>query len=117
VNMLLNLIFYLNGMAHVGLALATSLAAFLNAGLLLRGLHAEGVFKFQPGWFVFLLRLLMANAAMAFFLIRFAADWQLWSGFSMTDKISQLGILVVCGILIYAAVLFAAGLRWKHIYR
>lgn len=116
-NMVLNLVFYLNGLAHVGLALATSLAAFLNAGLLLRGLYAAGVFRFQSGWPLFLLRMFVANAAMTFFLIALVGDWQLWSDWSMFTKISQLGMLVVGGIVIYTGVLFAAGLRWKHIYR
>lgn len=116
-NMVLNLVFYLSGMAHVGLALATSLAAFLNAGLLLRGLYSAGVFRFHPGWPLLLLRLLLANALMAFFLISFAGDWQLWSDWSMFTKVSQLAMLVIGGIAIYTGVLFAAGLRWKHIYR
>lgn len=116
-NMVLNLVFYLGGMAHVGLALATSLAAFLNAGLLLRGLYAAGVFRFHSGWMLFLLRLLLANVVMAFFLISFAGDWRLWSDWSMFTKVSQLAMLVVGGIVLYMGVLFAAGLRWKHIYR
>ncbi|PCJ25878.1 MAG: murein biosynthesis integral membrane protein MurJ [SAR86 cluster bacterium] len=116
-NMVLNLIFYLNGMAHVGLALATSLAAFLNAGLLLQGLRKDGVFRFQSGWLIFISRLLFANIAMALFLYNVAGDWQLWLDLNMVSKITQLGILVIGGIAIYAGVLFAAGLRWKHIYR
>jgi len=35
----------------------------------------------------------------------------------MTDKIVRLGILVIGAVFVYAAVLFAAGLRWRHIYR
>lgn len=116
-NMLMNLIFFLYGLAHVGLALATSLAAFLNAGLLLRGLQAEGVFRFQPGWLLFLARVLLANVTLAFFLISFTDDWRAWLLWSMSDKIIQLSILVCAGILIYASVLFALGLRWRHIYR
>ena len=116
-NMIMNLLFFLAGLAHVGLALATSLAAFLNAGLLLRGLMTDGVFKFRPGWGVFLLRVLLANALMAYFLMSFSGERQDWLGWGMTDKILQLGILVVGGIFIYAAVLFATGLRWRHIYR
>ena len=116
-NMILNLVFYLNGMAHVGLALATSLAAFLNAGLLIRGLYADGVFRFQSGWQKFLLQLLLANSLMALFLVSFAGDWQLWSEYSMGTKVLQLGTLVIGGILIYVGTLFAAGLRFRHIYR
>ena len=116
-NMALNLVFFLGGLAHVGLALATSLAAFLNAGLLLRGLTVDGVFKFQPGWGIFLLRVLLANALMVYFLMRFSGDWQDWLSWEMTGKIVQLSILVIGGVFIYVAVLFAAGLRWRHIYR
>jgi putative peptidoglycan lipid II flippase len=42
---------------HVGLALATSLGACLNAGLLWRGLLREGVYRFDPVWRPFLARL------------------------------------------------------------
>jgi hypothetical protein len=59
----------------------------------------------------------LANALMVFFLMSFAGDWQDWLSWTMTDKIFRLGILVVGAVLIYAAVLFAAGLRWRHIYR
>ncbi len=116
-NMVMNLVFFLGGMAHVGLALATSLAAFLNAGLLLRGLQADGVFKFQPGWGVFLLRALLANGLMVYFLLSFSGDWQDWLVWSITDKVVQLAILVFGGVSIYGAILYAAGLRWRHIYR
>jgi putative peptidoglycan lipid II flippase len=116
-NMAMNLVFFIGGLAHVGLALATSLAAFLNAGLLLRGLTVDGVFKFQPGWGIFLFRIVLANALMVFFLISFAGDWQDWLSWTMTDKIFRLGILVVGAVFIYPTVLFAAGLRWRHIYR
>jgi putative peptidoglycan lipid II flippase len=116
-NMVMNLLFYLTGLAHVGLALATSLAAFLNAGLLLRGLMAEGVFRFQSGWGVFLLRIILANALMVYFLLSFSGSWQDWLDYSMMDKLIQLGALVFGGISIYAGALFAAGLRWRHVYR
>jgi putative peptidoglycan lipid II flippase len=116
-NMVLNLVFFLAGLAHVGLALATSLAAFLNAGLLLRGLQADGVFRFQPGWLKFLLRVLVANLMMVLFLVSLSGDWQWWLDWSMTHKIMRLSILVLGGIFIYAAVIFAAGLRWRDIYR
>ena len=116
-NMAMNLLFFIGGLGHVGLALATSLAAFLNAGLLLRGLMFDGVFKFQPGWGRFLLQVVLANALMVYFLMNFSGDWQAWLSWTMAEKIVRLGILVIGAVFIYAAVLFAAGLRWRHIYR
>jgi putative peptidoglycan lipid II flippase len=116
-NMVLNIVFYLNGLAHFGLALATSLAAFLNAGLLLMGLRKDGVFTFQPGWWVFLARVLVANALMAYFLLSLAGDWQLWSDWDTMTKILRLSMLVIGGVILYTGALFGSGLRWKHIYR
>ena len=69
-NMVLNLLFvlplmYYWNIGHLGLALATSVAAYLNAVLLLRGLRRAGVYQFQPGWQRYGVRLLLATAAMA----------------------------------------------------
>src|SRR5690606_37913935 len=64
VNMGLNLIL-IWPLAHVGLALATSLSAVLNAGMLWWGLRKIGVYQAQPGWPMFTLRLIIACAALA----------------------------------------------------
>lgn len=116
-NMGLNIVFYLNGLAHVGLALATSIAAFINAGLLLQGLRKENVFYFQSGWLVFLTRLFLANGALAFFLFSLRGFWQDWLNWTVGQQILQLALLVLGGIAVYSAVLFLFGLRWRHVYR
>jgi len=85
--------------------------------LLMAGLYRDGVFRFQAGWLVFLLRIFLANAAMVVFLMNFSGDWQEWLSWGMADKIVRLATLVFGGIFIYVALLFAAGLRWRHIYR
>ncbi|MDD9958550.1 MAG: murein biosynthesis integral membrane protein MurJ [Gammaproteobacteria bacterium] len=116
-NMIMNILFYLNGLAHVGLALATSLAAFLNAGLLMWVLRKEKVFYFQPGWGIFFLRIILANLAMALFLFTNTGDWQEWLGWTVWEQVGRLTLLVLGGIVIYSAILFLFGLRWRHIYR
>ena len=116
-NMIMNILFYLNGFAHVGLALATSIAAFLNAGLLMIGLYREKVFYFQIGWFWFLIQLLLANLLLAYFLIVVSGDWQAWQEWPSSVQVFRLGVLVVGGIFVYFGVLFCCGLRWRQIYR
>ncbi|MCH2578156.1 MAG: polysaccharide biosynthesis C-terminal domain-containing protein, partial [Pseudomonadales bacterium] len=116
-NMALNIIFYLNGLAHVGLALATSLAAVLNAVLLLAGLRSDGVFRFQNGWFLFLVRIIAANGVMAYFLVSVAGNWQQWPDLDTITQLTRLVFLVIGGMALYSGMLFASGLRWKHIYR
>ena len=83
----------------------------------MRGLRSDKVFYFQPGWAIFLLRMLLANAAMVLFLIYFVGEWQEWLEWTITDQVSRLAILVVGGMATYGLVLFAFGLRWRHIYR
>lgn len=117
VNMLLNLVFYQAGFAHVGLATATTIAAFLNAALLFRGLRKDKVYSFQPGWVSLIFRLVLANGLLAWFLFYFAGDWQLWLEWDLMQRILQLSFLVFGGIALYFIALFAAGLRMKDVYR
>lgn len=116
-NMVMNLAFYMAGLAHVGLALATSLAAFLNAGLLWRGLRREQVFTLQPGWLRFIAQMLFANAAMAAFIIWYAGAWQTWRDWELSARVVNLSLLVFGGIAIYVICLLVVGIRWRHIHR
>ena len=116
-NMVMNLGFYWFGLAHVGLALATSLAAFLNAGLLVLALRKEEVFSFQAGWLVFILRLIFANIAMAFFLLYMKGEWEVWATMSMWVRIAHMAAMVLGGAGIYLLCLVLTGLRWRDVYR
>jgi putative peptidoglycan lipid II flippase len=112
VNMVLNIVLVFGlGMAHTGLALATSLAAFLNAGLLFVGLRRDGVFHFQPGWWVFLARMLVANSLMCIFLVYIAGEWQQWLDWGNWQRIRLMSVLCFGGLLIYVASLFVSGMR------
>ena len=116
-NMIMNVVFYLSGMAHIGLALATSIAAFLNAGLLLFGLCREKIFYFQSGWGLYLFQLLIANLILSLFLIVCSSELTMWLSWSTGTQILKLSMLVFVGMIIYFASLFVLGLRWKQIYR
>ena len=114
-NMVMNiLLVFVFDFAHTGLALATSLAAMLNAGLLLRGLIKQGVFQFQSGWALFLARMMFANIVMCAFLWFVAGDWQLWLDWGIWQRILEMSILTIGGFLLYAGSLFAAGMRLQH---
>lgn len=124
VNMVLNLAFvwplytYMN-LGHVGLALATSCAAFLNAALLFRGLYLARVYRPLPGWGLVLLRFACANAAMVASLFMMLS-WQDGSG---SDWVSQLwwqrgtDLTVLCGagFTAYVVVLWLTGMRLEHV--
>jgi len=117
-NMILNLLLVFGlGLGHVGLALATSLAAFLNAGLLFLGLRRSKLIRSQPGWFLLAVRLVVANTAMVLFLTWFAGDWQSWLGWEIMTRIIRLGVLCVGGFLVYAGSLYLSGMRMGDLHR
>lgn len=117
INMILNITFYLAGLAHVGLALATSLAAFVNAGLLLWFLRQDQVFLWQSGWLKYLLQLGLANVAMVAFILFSADPWEVWESLSVLARVAKLAVAVGGSVIVYVLVLLLGGLRWRHIYR
>lgn len=117
-NMVLNiLLVFVLDLAHTGLALATSLAAFLNAGLLLAGLIRAGVFSFQPGWTKFVLQMLLANALMSMFLVWFAGDWQDWLDWGTGQRASMMATVCFGGMAVYALGLLVSGVRPSYFRR
>jgi len=109
-NMAMNLAFILP-LAHVGLALATSFSALLNAGLLLRGLVQREVLKWNAGWVGFLSKLVAATAAMVLVLLWVTPATEAWLSWNPALRVTWL--LGICGggASIYGVVLFATGLR------
>ncbi len=115
-NMVLNLAFvlplmYFLGIGHVGLALATSVAAYLNAGLLFRGLRSEGIFQFQPGWGLYTLRLLAASVVMALVVLLLKAEIADWLAWDWRQRAWQMAILCAAGVVAYLLVHLLLGTR------
>ena len=65
-------------LAHAGLALSTSLAAFLNAGLLFINLRRRDIYQPRSGWKKFLAQLTVANLAMGLALWFGAGTLESW---------------------------------------
>ncbi|NRA42847.1 MAG: murein biosynthesis integral membrane protein MurJ [Pseudomonadales bacterium] len=119
-NMLLNLLLvlplhYYWQIGHVGLALATGLSALLNAGLLLSGLLQKQVYAVQPGFYLLLLRAILASAALAAFLYFTSPDAEFWLSQSWQGRVLPMLGLVLGGICVYALSHVLLGLRLKDI--
>ena len=116
-NMVMNVVivlpWYLSGTAgpHAGLAVATSISAFLNAGLLYRGLRREGVLVHSPGWGRFLVRIVVACSVMAMLLNYFVPPAAAWLEADFWRTCYWLGGAVFGGAAAYLGVLFATGVR------
>ena len=113
-NMILNLLFIIP-LQHVGLALATSLAALLNALLLFRGLRQQGMFQLQPGWKAFLTRIAIATLCMAGLLWWGIGANEQWLKMDIIERAIQLGVWITSGIGVYFGILFGLGVRLKDI--
>ncbi len=96
---------------HMGLALATGLSAFLNAGLLYRGLRLDKVYTPGEGWGKLLAQASLANAAMAAVLIYLAGDLDRWVSLPGLDRALWLAGCIGAGIVVYFAALVLVGVR------
>ena len=109
-NIVLNLLLVVP-LAHAGLALATSLSAFLNAGLLLWYLRRDKIFEAQPGWLGLLVKIVLANAVMVALLWWMKGTQDLWLQAGPIERGLRLGASVGGAVAVYFVCLGALGLR------
>jgi len=124
-NMIMNLIFvaifhYYWSMGHAGLALATSCSAFLNAGLLLRGLRHNALLRVDESnasildsafWHV-LTRVLAATFLMSSLLWWFVPEHTYWLASTFWPRLMAVAALCSSGAGLYFIALYLFGLRW-----
>ena len=109
-NVVMNLVLVWS-LAHAGLALATSIAACVNAGLLYAGLRRDGVCTPEPGWGRLLLRVVVANGLLVALLWWGAADLAPWLARDGLGRSLHLLLWIGAGALLYGTVLLALGVR------
>lgn len=115
-NMVMNLILVFP-LAHAGLALATSLSAFLNAYLLFRILRRDGVYSPEAGWIRLMLQVSLANLAMAALLWWGASDLQAWFGWNGWQRAMQLLFWITAGGVVYFVVLLLVGVKFRALWQ
>ncbi|MEX0915816.1 MAG: murein biosynthesis integral membrane protein MurJ, partial [Wenzhouxiangellaceae bacterium] len=101
--------------AHAGLALASSAAAWLNAGLLWKNLARQGMAPAFP-WRD------LARIAFAVLVMALALHWAIpptadWLEMELAPRVARLVAAVGAGALVYALVLAALGLRPASLMR
>lgn len=109
-NMVFNLILVWP-LGHVGLALATSLSAALNAFLLWRGLRKAGHHHFTPHWKLTTRVLIGASLALAAWIFIFLKQGLVWTDLSNLQRVGEILLVVVVGVLIYGLAAVLMGLR------
>jgi putative peptidoglycan lipid II flippase len=100
---------------HVGLAFASTLSAFLNAGLLYWGLHKKDVYRLDKHWLALGARYFVANAAMTAVLLAITPNLMYWLGNSWHYKVAYLLGICVAGVATYLVVLTIVGFKWRDL--
>jgi putative peptidoglycan lipid II flippase len=113
-NMVLNLILIFP-LQHAGLALATSLSAYLNAALLYRGLRRQGVYQPGDGWSRMWLALVVGLLDMAVLLWFIVPPLAYWLAADVWSRAVALLAWIGAGAAVYFVSLGVLGLRPRHL--
>jgi putative peptidoglycan lipid II flippase len=98
-------------LGHVGLALATTAMAGVNAGLLFLEIRRAEIYMPSAGWRMLLSKTLLASAVMGGALFWFAGSPGIWVTAGGWWKTGMLSLLVLGGAFVYFGTLFLLGMR------
>jgi putative peptidoglycan lipid II flippase len=112
-NMVLNVIFAVP-FGYVGLAIATSISASLNAGMLWFGLYKSGAYQVQKDSLSVLVRITLSGVVMTAGLLYMTPDLILWADFSFIKSAIYLTCLIVGAAIVYLVSNLIFGLRLHH---
>ena len=120
-NFILNITFVLylvntnfNG-AHIGLALATSISAYVNFFFLLKTALKTKIFVMDKHTFIILIKSLIATLIMSIFILFFDLTKQTWMNYSFTDRAVNLSLLIISATIIYFIMLYLFNTKPKNL--
>ena len=113
-NIVLNLIL-VQYFGHVGLAVATSISALINAALLYFFLVKQSIYKFNNAFYKMLIKVLFATIIMALYIFYFESNIDLYIDSSMIERAFLVSKTILISALIYFASLFILGVRLKKL--
>ena len=115
VNLVLSLVLMFP-LGHAGLALATAIAALLNAGLLLWELTRQRIYRPDGGWYRLLARTTTASLLMGGVLWWASGPTLAWTELEQGARLLRLGLSIGLGALLYAGLLLVLGVRARHLF-
>ncbi|MCY3858754.1 MAG: murein biosynthesis integral membrane protein MurJ [Gammaproteobacteria bacterium] len=99
----------------LGIAFATTVAAFVNCYLLMRGLILGGQYHPQRSLWRFGIASFVGCVVMVACLVWLNFDFETWASVSEIRRVGQMALMVVCGIGVYSATLLICGVRPQHL--
>ena len=103
-------------LAHVGLALATSIAGIVNAGLLYILLKKKTRFSLEAGWVYFLGRVAIAGVLMALVIKLGSPEASIWTEKEALWRVSILFAWIIASALAYFAALYGMGISVHRLF-
>lgn len=98
---------------HAGLALASALAGYVNAGLLLYWLIRGKTYQPGIGWLKFIIVIVIANIVIGAYLYWQVGEIGQWLSLTAVNRFAKLLGHVFITMLIYLAVILILGLRYQ----
>lgn len=102
---------------HAGLALSIGLGACLNSVILFYYLRKQDIYRPEPGWGVFMLKIMVAVGVLAATLWLAMGSTASWLTGDSWSRVLRLTMLVFGGLLAYFAALLALGFRPRHFFK
>lgn len=102
-------------LAHAGIALATSISAFINSGFLFYFLRKRKLYIPREGWKLFFLRIVAANVVLGIWLWFSAGSIETWIAEHALWRYSHLAFILISSIMLYFAMLWVTGIRVQHL--
>ncbi|WWP00179.1 MAG: murein biosynthesis integral membrane protein MurJ [Candidatus Dasytiphilus stammeri] len=114
ISQLVNFLF-LGSLKQIGLSLSVSISVFLNAILLYWKLRQKNYYIPQPGWGIFLLRLIIAVIILGMVLLVLINIMPPWQNSRMIIRLLDMIIVILTGAIIYFITLLLLGFRLKDL--
>ncbi len=111
-NMVFNLIFAIP-YGYIGLAIATSLSATLNAGLLYVGLSRQNVYTVSRLTIGFIVRVVLSTCAMVAALLWFQQD-VMFTALPFSEQLTSLIKTILIALAVFGVSMLAMGIRLRH---
>lgn len=116
ITQIVNLFFLFMKFGNLGLSLSISFSAWFNCLLLYWNLYRKKLFKLQPGWLYFLLKIIISSLIMFVILTIFVTVIPNWNVGIIWWKIFSLLTVFSFSWIIYFTVLYMFHIRIKNFY-
>jgi len=101
--------------AHIGLAVATSLSAYVNFFFLFKNAVKTKIFNMDQDIILYILKSVIATIVMSAFLLYFDLSKQAWMDYELVERVMNLFLLIIFSALIYFAFLYLFNIKPKNI--